>query len=272
MTNNNDDFVVAKAISKTDRSGGEEDGLEERRKKMQHLIYLLLCSSLEFNKEKFIDELDDYIEHYDRLMYSEITSRVHKRIKDNDAGESDVTTNIDALCDMYLRNDKLVAEPRTQIILKICDHINLVSAQTQYSDNNVKKVETRVEIASDRLKSFKNDIETIRNSMYSQLISIVAIFVAISFVMFGGMSMMNNLLNLSNMTSVPILELFGIGAMIGIVMMLVIYMFLNFILYLIKGEKGVDDKNRVISRRAFWGSIVILSLVAIVCACISQCK
>ena len=270
MTSDKDDSVVATAINKSDESGGEEDGLDERRKKMQKLIDLLLCSSLEFDESKFMNQLDDYLTHYDRLMYSEITAKVHKKIKNNGGDESEVTTNIDALCDKCLRDDNMVKNRRTKIILKICDHINLVSTQTQYSDNRIRQVETRTEIASNKLNNIKNDLETIRTSIYAQLISIVAIFVAISFVMFGGMSLMNNLFDFSNMTAVPLTELFGIGALIGVVMLLIIYMFLHFILYLTKGEDGEKDKSRVISKQAFWGSIVVLSIIAIACVIISR--
>jgi uncharacterized membrane protein YkvI len=60
----------------------------------------------------------------------------------------------------------------------------------------------------------------------SQMIAIVAIFVGISFVMFGGMSLINDLFTHVDGQPVPLVELICLGCLIGIVMIVVMYCFI----------------------------------------------
>lgn len=81
-----------------------------------------------------------------------------------------------------------------------------------------------------KLRRQKKDVSKVVNDLQSQLISIVSIFVAIAFVLFGGMSLMNNLFNYENMDKIPLFEMLCAGSLIGIVMIMSIYAFIVFVL------------------------------------------
>ena len=70
----------------------------------------------------------------------------------------------------------------------------------------------------------------------SQMIAIVAIFVGISFVMFGGMSLINDLFTFVDGQPVPLVELICLGCLIGIVMIVVMYCFIMFILSITRNK------------------------------------
>ena len=70
----------------------------------------------------------------------------------------------------------------------------------------------------------------------SQMIAIVAIFVSISFVMFGGMSLINDLFTHIDGQPVPLVELICLGCLIGIVMIVVMYCFVMFILSITRNK------------------------------------
>lgn len=71
---------------------------------------------------------------------------------------------------------------------------------------------------------------------------------AISFVMFGGMSLLNNLFDYSEMKSIPLLEMICGGSLIGIIMITVIYAFIVFVLRLTGKFEKIDyevDSNKI---------------------------
>ena len=66
--------------------------------------------------------------------------------------------------------------------------------------------------------------------------------------MFGGMSLLNNLFDYSEMKSIPLLEMICGGSLIGIVMITVIYAFIVFVLRLTGKFEKIDyevDSNKI---------------------------
>ena len=135
-------------------------------------------------------------------------------------------------------------------------------------------VTARTGVASDSkyrdLKnSVKKDIETQKDSLLSQMIAIVAIFVGISFVMFGGMSLINDLFTHIDGQPVPLVELICLGCLIGIVMIIVMYCFIMFILSV--------TRNRMLRAKKIFFRIVqksctILGLVSCIMFIIWCCQ
>ena len=104
----------------------------------------------------------------------------------------------------------------------------------EYLNKALKEVDNKINIQARYVTNMKNsvkkDIETQKDSLLSQMIAIVAIFVGISFVMFGGMSLINDLFTHVDGQPVPLVELICLGCLIGIVMIIVMYCFIMFIL------------------------------------------
>lgn len=104
------------------------------------------------------------------------------------------------------------------------------------------------------LKSNKNMLENLTN----QMIGIVSMFVGVAFVMFGGMTLLNNLFDFSEMQYVPVIELLCLGSLIGIVMIAVIYAFMTFVIRIIGKElKQKFELNKVVK--------CVLSILIIIC-------
>ena len=113
--------------------------------------------------------------------------------------------------------------------------------------DEVKNAKTELECATDNAKNIKNKIT-------SDVIAMISIFVGIAFVMFGGMTLLNNLFDFSGMETIPLMELVCLGSLMGIIMIVIIYAFIIFVLKLT--EK--DIKN---SQLINWVLIVFLSVL-----------
>lgn len=131
------------------------------------------------------------------------------------------------------------------ILLKLLDHMQLAIHQVEtlktteeninpYLKIALKEVDERISKQAKKVKSIKSsvkkDIENQKDSLMSQMISIVSIFVGIAFVMFGGMSLINDLFTISKNGKLPVIELLCLGSLIGVIMIIVMYCFIMFIL------------------------------------------
>ena len=110
-------------------------------------------------------------------------------------------------------------------------------------------------------ETLNNSIEEVKNTKYkivSDIIGLISIFVAISFVLFGGMTLLNNLFDFSNMRYVPVTEMLCLGSLIGIILIAIIYAFMVFILKLL--DKPYKDKPAL-----NWLLGIIISILVIIC-------
>lgn len=75
-----------------------------------------------------------------------------------------------------------------------------------------------------------------KSKLMSEIISMISIFIGIAFVMFGGMTLLNNLFDFTGIDRVPLTELLCIGSLMGIIVIAIIYSFVVFVLKLIEKE------------------------------------
>lgn len=168
-------------------------------------------------KEKFIDEeplkkLKDYIEKYDRLLYTILSDRVYESfsmIKDREdfVVLNNILNNIDLLlelCEEEIRNcpnskkNKELRERKRikRIVLKFKDHTNLAIRQyrslKQTDEEYIKKF-------NEQISEFKGKLT---QELTSQLITLVGIFTAIAFVVFGGISSLESIFTEINKKSI----------------------------------------------------------------------
>lgn len=153
--------------------------------------------------------------------------------------------------------------------LKLYDHINLTYNQITNTDiktkavidkaeTEIKKVQSEIE---ETINTEKNEIEgSIKEqkdeitkksaeieNVKSQLIGIVSIFVAISFVMFGGMTLINNVFDFSGMNYIPLKEMICLGSLLGLIVIAAIYSFLVFVIKITGKEMTAQSlPNRVV--------------------------
>lgn len=204
----------------------------------------------EFNIDDFEKLLDDYLTKYSRILYSSFTAYIYRLKSEKKDKEIDnMSGNLVSIISSFNVEEKI--EDRQKILLKLYDHISLATRQASTMEVTKEKVDPYILKATETIKSqlenlnqdmiaykerMRADIEAQKDSLMSQMIAIVAIFVGISFVMFGGMSLINDLFTHVDGQSVPLVELICLGCLIGIVMIVVMYCFIMFILSITRNK------------------------------------
>lgn len=204
----------------------------------------------EFNIDDFEKLLDDYLTKYSRILYSSFTAYIYRLKSEKKDKEIDnMSGNLVSIISSFNVEEKI--EDRQKILLKLYDHISLATRQASTMEVTKEKVDPYILKATETIKSqlenlnqdmiaykerMRADIEAQKDSLMSQMIAIVAIFVGISFVMFGGMSLINDLITHVDGQPVPLVELICLGCLIGIVMIVVMYCFIMFILSITRNK------------------------------------
>lgn len=204
----------------------------------------------EFNIDDFEKLLDDYLTKYSRILYSSFTAYIYRLKSEKKDKEIDnMSGNLVSIISSFNVEEKI--EDRQKILLKLYDHISLATRQASTMEVTKEKVDPYILKATETIKSqlenlnqdmiaykerMRADIEAQKDSLMSQMIAIVAIFVGISFVMFGGMSLINDLFTHIDGQPVPLVELICLGCLIGIVMIVVMYCFIMFILSITRNK------------------------------------
>lgn len=204
----------------------------------------------EFNIDDFEKLLDDYLTKYSRILYSSFTAYIYRLKSEKKDKEIDnMSGNLVSIISSFNVEEKI--EDRQKILLKLYDHISLATRQASTMEVTKEKVDPYILKATETIKSqlenlnqdmiaykerMRADIEAQKDSLMSQMIASVAIFVGISFVMFGGMSLINDLFTHVDGQPVPLVELICLGCLIGIVMIVVMYCFIMFILSITRNK------------------------------------
>lgn len=144
-----------------------------------------LCEKLnatDFSTESWLNEVSDFAENTgNRLIYSTISDYVFG-LEQRDR----LTTNVkQALNDVY--EQEFYSQSTQKMVVKIYDHINLAIRQkdmTNKSDSDLRRqIEEIVETKS----------AAVTKEMTTQLVSLIAIFTALSFIVFGGISSLDSI-------------------------------------------------------------------------------
>ena len=232
---------------------------EHAEKDMDNIIQLLILNKTVFDENSFRESLKKYLEKYHRILYSSFSNKVFEWSKTENNYTDNAIVNLSSTVNKIEINN---FEKEDSILLKMLDHIQLAIHQVEMmelSDNKiepylsksvsafdkkitdqVKEVNNSISSQTKKINDLKNsvkkDIEAQKDSLMSQMIAIVAIFVGISFVMFGGMSLINDLFTHVDGQPVPLVELICLGCLIGIVMIVVMYCFIMFILSITRNK------------------------------------
>ncbi|WP_289114033.1 hypothetical protein [uncultured Dubosiella sp.] len=216
-----------------------------------------------------------------------------------------ITENIDHLLEFSKNSSNGVKTETQKVILKVWDHINLVQDQYEFfytsnekitemveseinsavtkevnkimddlnafreelnkAEEDLENSKKEVENIKTELKEAKKDLDKAQKEIYTQLISIVSIFVAIAFVMFGGMSLMNGLFDYSKLKEVPLFAMLCSACLIGIVILCALYCFVVLIARLVGKDiiRSQDGMPKSL-RKALIG-LVIAGIIFFIC-------
>ena len=260
----------------------EKDSLEvDRLKKineykndMNILIMLLDRETKNFDSENFMEKIHEIVNNNKKILYSHLSSQIfsiYKNQNNPDDRISLILSNLDAI---LTKIDEINNEQVIKILLKLYDHINL--ANNQYvgiAESNdefnikTKPLMDKIKLAEINSKRNLEELEKLKDGIYAQLISIVGIFTALAFLVFGGINYIENIFQ--SVGRVPIVELMIVGSIWGICITNMIFIFMYFIAKLIGKPLWRDgSRNGNMVQRyplMFWSNWFIISIFLISC-------
>lgn len=208
---------------------------EEMSEKITEICDLLFADSSEFDEVNAFNVIYQYIKGYRRILYSQISNMIYAYYNEHTTKEATLAlgtmiSNIEKIVAYtstkeYTEKrgkakqpvDKKAYEDTEKALVKIWDHVNL--AQTQYS--GLKQTDEEYK------RKFQNSItpfkEELVKDMNAQLLTMVSIFTALAFLVFGGISSLGNIF--SNL-EIPLLKVIIVGCIWGLCVLNLIFVFL----------------------------------------------
>ncbi len=249
------------------------DHIREMEADVDDFCERLSKDSKEFDAKTFFDVLHKYIVNDGRLLYTNITNYVFSLEKEEKFGI--MQTNLDKVINyMYSEqfSEDYVWKPskdheispfnRTkQTVLKMWDHMNLARRQlTLFHETDAdyeRIVEKKMEIVS----------ASLLKEMNGQLLALVAIFTALSFLVFGGISSLDNIF--IGAKDIPVTKLMIVGTIWCFCIMNLVFMFMFFIAKLtkldIKSSRDINANSVQKYPLVWWCNLVLIAILLISC-------
>ncbi|MDI9498238.1 MAG: hypothetical protein QM270_07120 [Bacillota bacterium] len=231
---------------------------------LKQLVKLLKPSEF----ENIYKEIDRISRTYGRLNYSVTTQFCYTLLDENNLEDllEPICEEIDCLSqniDSLLRgidaheSDALDDESKQRIsrsLLRLYDHVQLALVQHRqirtpsgWLKLQVKDVESRVDDLDNTQKDLRDmqgkaleALDSAERSMTNQIIGIVAIFTALSFVLFGGISALSTV---TQLFTEPLFKIISMGAIWGIGMFNLLLVFAHFINRIIGRNEAASAKS-----------------------------
>lgn len=228
-----------------------------------------LCEELNsstFDVEAWLKEVSEFAEDKNnRLIYSKVSDYVFV-LAQRDQMMGNLEDVRDAMSGPAAKQYSLNAR---KMIFKLYDHVNLAIRQ---KDIFLKKDEERKKEIE---KVVKPEVEIksaeITKEMTTQLVSLVAIFTALSFIVFGGISSLNGIfssLQLVMKERSTVLPTLIVTDAWALCLMNLLFGFMYFVLRITRIPKPVDENAKNLVQRypvVFFCDYVLLLLMAVLC-------
>lgn len=248
---------------------------DKMNSEFQSIIDILLEKKLEQSEiGNIIAKLIAYLAAYDRIVYSVISNSIYyaDEYKEDDKIEN-LNVNLSELldytaCASYAEKKcketdktiRLYYEKLPSILIKLLDHISLAATQYEmlkYSDEQYKK---QFE------KNFQDSKDNITKEMSNQLITLVGIFTAVSFVVFGGITSLDDVFE-NAMKGFSILRVMMIGIIWGLCMIDLLYVFLFCVGKITKlSIKSSDKPNDNLVQKypiIWWSNFLLIAILVL---------
>lgn len=227
---------------------------------------LLLCEALNssgFKVDAWLDEVKEIAgSDTNRLVYSKISDFIFGLNQ-----RDHVTTNIKEAVNAALsKTDQEYPLKAKKMVVKLYDHINLAIRQKDMFNKNEEDRRAEVE------KIVGTKVETksaeLTKEMTGQLVSLVSIFTALSFIVFGGISSLDSIFHSLQATMAnknTVLPTLIVAVSWAICLMNLLFGFMYFILRITNLPKPVDaDAKNLVQRYPvvfFCNYILVLLLI-----------
>ena len=228
---------------------------------MGEFIDRLNTDSNKFSSEVTYKTLCQYKTDHKRLLYTVLSDKIFSCYKNSDktTDENDevgnILSNIDALL-VYCEDEVRDLDEKNDIqniVLKLKDHANL--ATRQYRD--LKQTDEEYQQKFDRkISGFR---EKVTQEMAAQLITLVGIFTAIAFVVFGGLSSLESIFSNKR----PLVEIIVIGSIWMLGMINLVFVFLKGISNMTKLDISSKNSNNLLEKYIWiiWFNLIFVLVI-----------
>ena len=270
---NSNDFYFSS--SKPQESKHQEQILHDEKtiEQMQHGVQSL-CSDLlgkeygqDFNSNMWLDSFLKYISRDDsRLFYSTISYFIFEI---DDEKYADLSIHLSSILQEANQRfkDQKIDHQSYKAILKFYDHITLANQQKLMVDRRSQSLHK--EIQQEIKEEVKSGILTANTAIISQLVGLVALFTAMSFLVFGGIASLDSIFKsverFVNLES-SVLPVLMVVVAWAFCMMNLLLCFMYFVLRLVKPEQFTIRVEQHIVQRypiVFITNYILLILFAV---------
>lgn len=246
--------------------GAQSRELQSWNDDIKRICNELVVSSESFEVEKTYKEVESFLFSHKRWLYSVVSSFLFG------CSEQDLSTfisNLDGLREYaYVKvaecteedtaKTKLAKKVATSID-KLWDHSNLAHTQNQSLHDSDATFKARFDT---NLIPFKAEFT---KEMNMQFISLIAIFTALSFLVFGGITSLDNVF--SAVGSIPVLELMIAGSIWSICITNLVFVFIFLIAKLTRlNIKSTEREGATLSQRYpffVWSNFLLMMVLAV---------
>ncbi|WP_244832944.1 hypothetical protein [Clostridium sp. BJN0001] len=281
----------------------KENKLEELVSEINKILdSCIMKTTSEFDKDNSIKVMKKYMQKYDRLPYSVISKYIFslnnekqgifitnletltefvlsdeykkkylEKEEDNiykklylEKEEDNIYKEDSIYKKLYLEKEDKVYKKLKKTILKLWDHSHLAIYQyenlKQSDDEFNKKFAICIEPVRNKMTE---KISSSNKSIISQLISLVGIFTAMSFLVFGGINSLEEILK--DAIYIPVLQAMIIGSIWGLFLTNLIFVFMFFVSKMTKLEiKSSDRKDANLVQKyplVFWSELILVIIL-----------
>ena len=205
--------------------------IQTQQKELEEIYSKLL--SKRFDLKKWIDSFSAFSINHERILYSILSGMIL-----NEQKESHITNlelNLDLINSKITKSDESstdfikVSEDTYKLYYKFFDHCSLAIAQRRIynQSDDMSKERTEKIVHQQMQEAIDKRVLEYEKNITGQLIGLISIFTALSFVIFGGINVLESLVdNISNTTSGKLLFLADIWF---ICMFNILFVFVKFI-------------------------------------------
>lgn len=248
--------------------------IQEMEEKIQLFLLKLEETNEKFDPEKAFDAIHEYITNYDRMFYSTISNFIYSRCEEK--GEFDIAgtllSNLEALVrysqdprKLKIKQENLCGnqtkknfDDAKKIILKIWDHVTLANHQYNILKQSDEEYDEKFK---KRIAQYQ---EKISKEMSSQMLTMVSIFTALAFLIFGSISSLDGIFENKE---IPLIKTISIGLVWGICILNMIFVFLYCTCRIINVSlKSTQyEKNTFFSNYPMvcWVNLILFSLLIV---------
>lgn len=205
--------------------------IQTQQKELEEIYAKLL--NKKFDQKKWIDCFSTFSTNHERILYSILTGMILKETKESHI--TNLELNLDIINSKITKSDESsldfikVTDNTYKLYYRFFDHCSLAIAQRRIYNlsDDMSKERTEKIVHQQMQKAIDKRVLEYEKNITGQLIGLISIFTALSFVIFGGINVLESLVdNISNTTVGKLLFLANIWF---ICMFNVLFVFVKFI-------------------------------------------